>query len=380
MRCHRVTLNSILYVTNVEINDVHGLRVMPFYRELNPTGNEDDKRTIERLLLLRKQLQTIPDRTHSETLLLATWNIREFDSNSYGKRLNEAIYYMAEIISRFDLVAVQEVNKDLTGLNRLMKILGGQWDAIFTDTTLGKRGNEERMAFLYDKRKVAFGGLAGELVLPDEKEKGKTMPVTQLARTPFICGFQAGWTKFMLATVHIYYGPKKAEPPERINEIRQVAQQLSKRTADEDAWARNLILLGDFNIFRPKNKTFQEVVNAGFKIPEKLQQLPSNVQQNKHYDQIAFMNRKDSLEWTGEAGVFNYYDTVFCDTPEDKAIYMKYMPNYEKTTEGNPRTEESKATYYPSKWRTYQMSDHLVMWVELKIDYSDEYLQWKLTT
>lgn len=351
---------------------------MPFYRKLRPKENEDDKRTIERLLLLREQLKKIPERTQDENLLLATWNIREFDSNSYGKRENEAIYYMAEIIDRFDLVAIQEVNKDLTGLNRLMEILGGYWDAIFTDTTLGKRGNEERMAFLYDKRKVKFGGLAGELVLPDKKEKGKKINVTQLARTPFICGFQSGWTKFMLATVHIYYGPKKAEPPERIYEIRQVAQKLKKRTQDEDAWARNLILLGDFNIFRPKNKTFKEIIKAGFKIPEELQKLPSNVKQNKHYDQIAFMNRKNSLEWTGKAGVFNYYKTVFRNTPEDKEIYMKHMPYYAVTTKGKPRKEENKATYYQSKWRTYQMSDHLPMWVELKIDYSDEYLQRKL--
>ena len=76
--------------------------------------------------------------------------------------------------------------------------------------------------------------------------------------------------------------------------------------------------------------------------------------------------------------MFNYYETIFCDTPEDKAIYMKHMPDYEKTTEGKPRTEKSKVTYYQTYWRTHQMSDHLPMWVELKIDYSDEYLRSKL--
>jgi hypothetical protein len=33
-----------------------------------------------------------------------------------------------------------------------------------------------------------------------------------------------------------------------------------------------------------------------------------------------------------------------------------------------------KATYYKSYWRTFQMSDHLPMWVDLQIDYSQEYL------
>ena len=79
---------------------------MPFYRDLKPKENEDDKRTVERLLLLREQLNEIPARTLKDTLLLATWNIRDFDAPDYGERLDEAIYYMAEIIDRFDLIAI----------------------------------------------------------------------------------------------------------------------------------------------------------------------------------------------------------------------------------------------------------------------------------
>lgn len=320
-----------------------------------------------------------------DTLLLATWNIREFDSPKFGKRMDEAIYYISEIIDRFDLIAVQEVHKDLTGLNRLMRILGGNWKFIFSDTTKGRKGNDERMAFLYDSRKVTFGGLAGELVLPPiEQPDGTLKPVTQLARTPFICGFKSGWTKFMLATVHIIWGKEEAEPEVRINEIRQVAQFLYERTTDETAWARNLILLGDFNIFRPKNETFKELIKAGFVIPEQIQKLPSNAPRNRHYDQIAFRVRENSLERTGKAEVFNFYTTVYCD--EDEALYAPHMPRYkndhksryEYKRDGTKRSDLGKTRYYRA-WRTHQMSDHLPMWVELKVDYSDEYLQYKLS-
>ena len=37
-----------------------------------------------------------------------------------------------------------------------------------------------------------------------------------------------------------------------------------------------------------------------------------------------------------------------------------------------PDSEESYSSY--ATWRTYQMSDHLPMWVELHIDFADEYL------
>jgi hypothetical protein len=73
--------------------------------------------------------------------------------------------------------------------------------------------------------------------------------------------------------------------------------------------------------------------------------------------------------------VFNFYETVF--RPEDEPIYAPYMGEaYHTTSSGKPREDPSR--YYMTYWRTHQMSDHLPMWVELKIDYSDEYLMRKL--
>jgi len=60
----------------------------------------------------------------SQLLRLATWNIREFDSNKYGHRLEESFFYIAEIIAIFDLVAIQEVRDDLSAFRRVMSILG----------------------------------------------------------------------------------------------------------------------------------------------------------------------------------------------------------------------------------------------------------------
>lgn len=56
--------------------------------------------------------------------MLATWNVREFGRSMFGVRGAEPIYYLAEVIDRFDLVAVQEVRDDLTLLHRLMRVLG----------------------------------------------------------------------------------------------------------------------------------------------------------------------------------------------------------------------------------------------------------------
>ena len=354
---------------------------MPFYQNLD-AATSDGKRTIDRLLKLRIKLaDEIPEKKLESNLLIATWNIREFDSPAYGDRIEEAFYYIAEIVSKFDIIAIQEVRQDLKALKKLISILGNNWEYIVTDVTEGAEGNMERLAFVFDTRKVKFGGLAGEVVLPPFETKDATtgqtiyQPVKQLARTPYMCGFKAGWTNFILSTVHILYGSSAANDKDRTAEINEIAQALAKKAADKYEWSNNLLLLGDFNIFSPKDETYSAILNAGFIIPVQLQNLPSNALHNKFYDQIAFKVIPGKFETTGKAGVFNYYEVVFTDA--DETTYIPLMGEaYYKTEKGTDRID--KTLYYKTYWRTYQMSDHLPMWVEIKIDYTDTYLNSRL--
>jgi hypothetical protein len=200
-----------------------------------------------------------------------------------------------------------------------------------------------------------------------------------------MCGFRAGWVKFNLCTVHIYYGKSVADDPQRVEEIRGLAQFLADKVAppQQEQPARpqgevtsvrntsgeNLILLGDFNIFARDDETFTALTDAGFDIPKPLREVPgSNLGQSKHFDQIAFLARQDRFEATKKAGVFNYSQSVFRDGEE--AIYAAAMGD----GYANKKTAQTKTTYY-NQWRTFQMSDHLLLWCELRIDFSDEYLE-----
>lgn len=357
---------------------------MPFYQNIK-SDTPEGQRTLSRLLALRKALgDTVPKKQMESNLLLATWNIREFGTSKYGGRTDEAYYYIAEVISKFDIVALQEVKEDLSALKKLMSILGGYWEYTFTDVTAGKQGNGERLAFVFDTRKVKFGGLAGEMVLPPFEKKdpvsGQTIyePVKQLARTPYLCGFRAGWTNFLLSTVHILYGEAIANNKERTKEIQQLANTMAKRATDKFEWSNNIVLLGDFNIFSPEDDTYKAIEKAGFEIPEQLKKLPgSNVPKNKFYDQIAFKVRANRFETTGKAGVFDYYEYVM--KLEDEKLYAKAMGDeYEKDSKGKKRDAKGKTSYYKTYWRTFQLSDHLPMWVEIKIDHTDAYLNGKL--
>jgi endonuclease/exonuclease/phosphatase family metal-dependent hydrolase len=355
---------------------------MPFYPELRIRSNDSQavktakQRACERLLALKQTFaaDALPERNLDGSLLLATWNIREFGAAKMGPRLMESIYYLAEIINCFDFVALQEVRRDLAEFDHLRRVLGRWWKVLFTDVTEGGQGNSERTAFLYDARKIEFGGLAGEVVLPPKKEGKKTTPVLQIARTPYLAGFQAGWFKFTICTTHLYYGQSKADDPQRLAETEALAGFLAKEVKRAEAWARNMVLLGDFNIFSTKDKQFEALKEAGFKVPQTLFDTKTNAIGNKPFDQIAFIapSLTDKLD-ESKSGVVPVFDQVFKD--EDESLYAAHMgPGYLKDAKGKVRDAKSKTSYY-RKWRTFQMSDHNPLWVELKTDYSARYLQ-----
>ena len=51
-------------------------------------------------------------------------------------------------------MAIQEVRGNLTALQTLGAALGPNWATIMTDVTRGRAGNNERMVFAFDLRRV----------------------------------------------------------------------------------------------------------------------------------------------------------------------------------------------------------------------------------
>lgn len=351
---------------------------MPFYRDLRNRAlfTEDERDWVSRRLLdLRAQLSTapplgVPNRTLRSSLIIGTWNLRDFDNNKYrhGPRRRESLFYIAEVISSFDVCAVQEINEDLGPLKAVMRILGPHWNYIATDVTVGASGNRERMAFVFDTRKVTFRNVAGEIVLP----KHALLPdEKQFARTPFMVSFQAGWFKFSLCTVHIYFGSHSRGSDgykRRVAEIESIAKEMAKRADRED---ENYILLGDFNIKNTVDETMRALTKAGFMLPPEL--FPSNLLGTKYYDQIAFRTRRDCVSFLN-AGVFNFNKSVF--KPEHYEHYAPVLPERHRDLKrnGEPVDKSKDKEYFARRWLTWQMSDHLPLWVELAIDFSDEHL------
>lgn len=360
---------------------------MAFYHSLKTYGRSRNypqkaEWIASRLLTLRHDLnEAIQKDRKSNSLIIGSWNIRAFDDGV--PRMDESYHYIAEIIDHFDICAIQEVKGDLGPLKRLKKLLGPNWDYFVSDVSTQKGGNNERMAFMYNENRVFFRNLIGEVVLSkDDLESGQ-----QPARSPFFASFQSGWFKFSLCSAHIVYGDNLTM---RADEIGAIAENLVKRAKKED---QVQIFLGDMNIEKEDDEVMKALKNSKLTVPDF---GPTNMGGNKWFDQMAFTEKGKAERKTRllRHGTFDWRHAVFGPHPkvapppltaEDIANGLSrpskqdFLDHYEKIVEKiredngkNPYANWSKAY---KNWTTFEMSDHLPIWMELEIDYSEDYLR-----
>jgi len=308
---------------------------------------------VEDLISLSQDLdEKIPSKKLDKNLLIATWNIRAFgdinrkamtDEKDSPKRDFHSILCIAEIIKRFDVIAVQEVKGNLKGLRDTLKVLGRHWSLILTDVNKGAKGNGERMAYIFDTRRVNLSGLAAELVVPQEwldiaSDKALT---EQFVRSPYAVSFKSNDRTFILVTLHVKYGKSSKD---RIKEIKGIAKWLSDWSKDINAYHQDFIALGDFNIDKRGDLLNQTFISEGLYIPEALQNKTvtrSIFNETKYYDQIAWFNNKE----------------------EGKGLQLEFINggNYDFVKSA---LKNRNLTTLSMSW---MLSDHYPLWAEFKV-------------
>lgn len=248
----------------------------------------------------------IPSKT-STNLLIATWNIRKYGgltrkwlpSGNYSpKRDLRALRLIADILYRFDVIAVQEVVGNLRALRDTIKYLGNNWSFLMTDVTIGDAGNHERLAYIFDNTRLKPSGLAGEVVIPPEWIKGlpqEEVVQRQFVRTPYAVSFKAGQETFILLTAHVDYG---ASSDDRIQELKWVAKWMYDWAKRSNKYHHNLVVLGDFNIDRKDDELWKAFTSTNLYVPEDLHNVKRSIfikegedpQLGKFYDQIAWFH------------------------------------------------------------------------------------------
>ena len=278
--------------------------------------------------------KSLPDRIipakSDDNLLIATWNIANLGAQD---RLDEHYKLIAEIISWYDIVAIQEVKDDLGGLRGIQKFLPANYKALFSDVA----GNEERMAYLYDGDKVNIKEKIGEIAIPPVQYKhikidGFTQAFNGFDRNPYLASFQFGQFDFLLVNVHLYFGDdiEKASIERRCLETFAVARWADLRRNSPNAYTKNIIALGDFNLPKtdPADPIYKALTSKGLVLPEHATKIYSNISNDKEYDQIAFFPGLKSK--IADKGVFPFDMVLFSDLydPKKPKNFREYLRYY----------------------------------------------------
>ncbi len=363
------------------VNDKYSLIMLEKddnYRRM--MDNAEKRRTLFNLLRLRKGLvEQIPRKTVDTNLLLCSWNIKNF--GTLRNRTAESLYYIAEIINAFDIVALQEINRDLDDFKKVLKLLGSHWKHTFSDVTEGNSGNDERFGFIYDSRRISQSGLSGEIVIAPESIQENPI-ISQLKRTPIFTGFESGWRNFSIVSVHLHPGHGPVNKAIRKEEVRLLMDILKRKRTAAAFEDRNMIIVGDTNLYADDDDIVKMITDTGFVESDGLAGKFTNLGADQIYDRM-FLNvdyyfkiSRDN-EGNERGGVFNLFHHVYIDTPEEIANYHNLMLSH-KENPSTLTTDTKFRAYFNKYWKRNQMSDHLPIWIEVQTESSDEFLASKL--
>jgi len=254
-------------------------------------------------LSIEEILPTEPQIKHCQpNITIASFNIRKFSDNS---RSDEELKQIASVLSKYDLIAVQEVLGDPIILNRTVEMLPG-YDYIVSEEV----GNiqKERYAFIFNEK-------------IDVISEGKTYydKYDKFLREPYYASFKSGEFDFTIMTVHILYGKSASD---RTGEMKQIAN-VYEYYQEKDSAENDLILTGDFNT-QPTQDNFDYI----WQIPDvrvAIQEGKSTIGKTGHlYDNIIFDS--NTQEYTRLNGI-DYFDTgMYID--EAKEAISDHRPVY----------------------------------------------------
>lgn len=316
---------------------------MPVFPKPKFAFKYDPKAEIARLRQ-HKKARAIPKRQQGK-LLVATWNIANLGAQI---RRDQDLSIIAEIVSWFDIVAVQECRENFGDLFNIIHKLPKAYRAIMSDAS----GNNERMSFLYDSKKLTVLEEIGEIAFPASRLKSIKLPginaqFSGFDRTPYLAAFSVGNTSLMFVNVHLFFGDERPESIARRSlETFAVAKWADLRKKSPFSFTRELVALGDFNMPKcePGDPIYQALTKLGLDLPEHSTQIASSISSDTNYDQIAFFPETTQNRFTGLKGVFDYDAVIFPGLWQNGTNLKNYK------------------TYL-----RYYLSDHRPMWVQLSI-------------
>lgn len=326
----------------------------PFERPADFAYDPDTEIEALRTYRATKPGRNIPQRS-DDTLLLASWNIANLGDP--GQPRDPQDYkVMAELISWFDIVAVQEVKQDIGAMRQLLAELPPSYDAVLTDTG----GNNERLVYLYDSAKVERLELAGEIAVPPKDQRYVRLPGIEqkfrgFDRNPYAVGFRVAGMEVTIANAHLYFGSSSTRSENRrALETYALGRWADLNRKSRHAYTRNVIVIGDLNMPKKEkgDKIYDALTKRGLHLPRHTTRVGSTTGGKTHYDQLAFFPGQAGRSFVA-SGVFDFDGAVFAD------LWPADLP--EGATTAQRAAYKDEVSYFKA-FVKYHISDHRLLW------------------
>jgi deoxyribonuclease-1-like protein len=221
---------------------------------------------------------------------IASFNIQVFGSSKLRKP--KAMSVLAEIVRRFDVVAIQEIRSKsddiLPQFVELVNSTGRHYDFVI-GPRLGRSNSTEQYAFVFDTASIEVDRTVLYTVSdPDDR----------LHREPLVGWFRVRGPPperaFTFSLVGIHTDPDETD--QELNALDDVYRAVRNDGRGED----DIILLGDLNVDEHHLGELGEIPGIVCTITG----VPTNTRGTKTYDNMLFLQAATS-EFTGQAGVLD---------------------------------------------------------------------------
>ena len=281
--------------------EIDGLNPIQFHQRRTADGESDP--------VTQVSTAAPPART-GETIRIATFNIQAFGDRKASKP--HVMEYLANIVRRFDIVAIQEIRtKSPDHMPRFVDLInraGRHYDYIIGER-LGRTSRKEQYAFVFDRQTIEIDRNAVYTVYDRDD---------MLHREPFVAWFRVRGPppseSFTFKLVNIHTDPDEAA--EELDAMDDVYYAVANDQSGED----DVILAGDFNVNYRQIGQLAGVADISWVIAGQ----ETNTRKNKSYDNIFFSGRA-TTEFMGRGGVMDFMREF--NLSQEKALEISdHMP------------------------------------------------------
>ncbi len=252
----------------------------------------------------------------NNVLLLASFNTLRLGEKEKNYKT------MAEIISRFDLTALQEVMHE-KGLKKLKgyleKLTREKWEYVISESSAGSEGYREYYGFIYRKNKVQEVRKIGFY-----KEKNEN----EFMREPYGVYFKSENFDFVYISVHSIFGDQEKQRLLEASTYLTVYEYFYNLTGEDD-----IIIAGDFNV-PADNMAFKNLHKKNILYLIEPGTNPTTISSGgpvSSYDNF-FINKDRTKEYSGKSGVYNFvkdnnYDIIKKYISDHLPVFSEYYNN-----------------------------------------------------